>query len=80
MIPPYTDLCTTLTPQQQALKDGVHQFARDADGAADAVPAPSARTPAPAAPAAAPATRRERRSRESSFSVTGGTTSVIPLG
>jgi len=28
MIPPYTDLCTTLTPQQQALKDGVHQFAR----------------------------------------------------
>ena len=28
MIPPYTDLCITLTPQQQALKDGVHQFAR----------------------------------------------------
>jgi alkylation response protein AidB-like acyl-CoA dehydrogenase len=28
MTPPYTDLCLTLTPQQQALKDGVHQFAR----------------------------------------------------
>lgn len=26
---PYTELCLTLTPQQQALKEGVHQFARD---------------------------------------------------
>ena len=26
---PYTDLCLTLTPQQHALKEGVHQFARD---------------------------------------------------
>jgi len=26
---PYTDLCLTLTPEQEALKQGVHQFARD---------------------------------------------------
>jgi len=26
---PYTDLCPTLTPQQQAFKEGVHQVARD---------------------------------------------------
>ena len=25
---PYTDLCLTLTPEQEALKQGVHQFAR----------------------------------------------------
>jgi alkylation response protein AidB-like acyl-CoA dehydrogenase len=25
----YTDLCVTLTPQQQAMKDSIHQFARD---------------------------------------------------
>lgn len=26
---PYTDLCLTLTPQQHALKEGMHQFSRD---------------------------------------------------
>src|SRR5690348_17003911 len=26
---PYTDLCLTLTPQQHALKESIHQFARD---------------------------------------------------
>lgn len=26
---PYTELCLTLTPDQQALKEGVHQFAQD---------------------------------------------------
>src|SRR3569833_1901392 len=26
---PYTDLCLTLSPQQEALKQGIHQFARE---------------------------------------------------
>ena len=29
MTPPYTDLCLTLTPQQEALKQEAHEFARD---------------------------------------------------